>query len=136
MLLDTHAALWLRAGNPKLGPAARAEIEHAWQAEEVAMSAISFWEMAMLREKGRIEYPDDVSRWWLEQLGQGLIEIPVDGEIGIRGQRPGRFPRRSGRPQHRCKRNERPPVGDRRPSHPGMVRRLAMRGRSRMTNAQ
>ena len=38
----------------------------------------------MLREKGRIGYPDDVSRWRLEQLGQGLIEIPVDGEIGIR----------------------------------------------------
>ena len=38
----------------------------------------------MLREKGRIEYPDDVSRWRLEQLSQGLIEVPVDGEIGIR----------------------------------------------------
>jgi PIN domain nuclease of toxin-antitoxin system len=84
ILLDTHAALWLRAGDAKLGPVARAEIERAWQAEEVAMSAMSFWEMAMLREKGRIEYPDDVSRWRLEQLGQGLIEIPVDGEIGIR----------------------------------------------------
>ena len=38
----------------------------------------------MLREKGRIKYLDDVNRWRLEQLGQGLIEIPVDGEIGIR----------------------------------------------------
>ncbi len=47
------------------------------------MSAISFWETAMLRENGRIGYPDDVSRWQLEQLGQGLIDIPVDGEIGI-----------------------------------------------------
>ena len=84
ILLDTHAALWLRAGDAKLGAMARAEIERAWQAEEVAVSAISFWEMAMLREKGRIGYPDDVSRWRLEQLGQGLIEIPVDGEIGIR----------------------------------------------------
>ena len=84
ILLDTHAALWLRAGDAKLGPVARAEIERAWQTEEVAMSAISFWEMAMLREKGRIGYPDDVSRWRVEQLGQGLIEIPVDGEIGIR----------------------------------------------------
>ena len=84
ILLDTHAALWLRAGDARLGPVARAEIERAWQAEEVAVSAMSFWEMAMLREKGRIEYPDDVSRWRLEQLGQGLIEIPVDGEIGIR----------------------------------------------------
>ena len=84
ILLDTHAALWLRAGDAKLGPVARAEIERAWQAAEVAMSAMSFWEMAMLREKGRIEYPDDVSRWRLEQLRQGLIEISVDGEIGIR----------------------------------------------------
>ena len=84
ILLDTHAALWLRAGDAKLGAMARAEIERAWQAEEVAVSAISFWEMAMLREKGRIVYPGDVSRWRVEQLGQGLIDIPVDGDIGIR----------------------------------------------------
>ena len=84
MLLDTHTALWLRAGGAKLGPVARAEIQLAWADEEVAMSAISFWEMAMLRAKGRISYPEDVRRWRLEQLEQGLIEIPVDGEIGIR----------------------------------------------------
>ena len=84
ILLDTHTVLWLRAGDARLGPVARAEIERAWQAEEVVVSAMSFWEMAMLREKGRIEFPDDVSRWRLEQLRQGLIEIPVDGEIGIR----------------------------------------------------
>ena len=84
MLLDTHTALWLRAGDAKLGPVARAEIQLAWADEEVAMSAISLWEMAMLRAKGRISYPEDVRRWRLEQLEQGLIEIPVDGEIGIR----------------------------------------------------
>ena len=38
----------------------------------------------MLRDKGRIGLPEDVSRWRQEQLGQGLIELPVDGEIGIR----------------------------------------------------
>ena len=48
------------------------------------MSAMSFWEMAMLKSKGRISFPEDVGRWRLEQLGQGLIEIPVDGDIGIR----------------------------------------------------
>ena len=84
MLLDTHAALWLRAGDARLGSVARVEIQRAWEAEAIAISAISFWEMAMLREKGRIGYPDDVSLWRREQLGQGLIEIPVDGEIGIR----------------------------------------------------
>ena len=48
------------------------------------MSAISFWEMGMLQAKGRIIYPEYVSVWRREQLRQGLIEIPVDGNIGIR----------------------------------------------------
>ena len=38
----------------------------------------------MLREKGRIAFPKDVSLWRREQLEQGIIEIPIDGEIGIR----------------------------------------------------
>ena len=84
IVLDTHAALWLRSGDAKLGPLAQYEIQQAWDAHEVAMSAMSFWEMAMLRAKGRISYPEDVGRWRLEQLGQGLIEIPVDGDIAIR----------------------------------------------------
>ena len=84
ILLDTHTALWLRSGDAKLGSLAQYEIQQAWDAQEVAMSAMSFWEMAMLRAKGRISYPEDVGRWRLEQLGQGLIEIPVDGDIGIR----------------------------------------------------
>ena len=57
ILLDPHAALWLKAGDARLGPVARAEIERAWQAEEVAMSAISFWEMAMLVERGALATP-------------------------------------------------------------------------------
>ena len=84
IILDTHAVLWLRAGDARLGSSARAEIQRAWEADDLALSSISFWEMAMLREKGRINYPDDVGLWRREQLGQGLVEIPVDGEIGIR----------------------------------------------------
>jgi PIN domain nuclease of toxin-antitoxin system len=84
ILLDTHAVLWLRAGDVRLGNASREEIQRAWEEDELAVSSISFWEMAMLREKGRINYPEDVGLWWREQLMQGLVEIPVDGEIGIR----------------------------------------------------
>ena len=83
-LLDTHTLLWLRSGDLKLGPVAREEIQRAWEANEVAVSAMSFWEIAMLKEKGRIIYPDDVGLWRLQQLREGLIEIPVDGAIGIR----------------------------------------------------
>ena len=57
ILLDTHAALWLRSGDIRLGPIARTEIQRAWESDEVGLSAISFWEMAMLRDKGRIVRP-------------------------------------------------------------------------------
>lgn len=38
----------------------------------------------MLRAKGRGGFPEDVSLWRRELLNQGLVEIPIDGVIGIR----------------------------------------------------
>ena len=51
--------------------------------DDVAVSAITFWEIAMLGNKGRLRFPENVGLWRRELLGQGLVEIPVDGEIGI-----------------------------------------------------
>ena len=48
------------------------------------MSAMTFWEVAMLRAKGRLDFPEDVAAWRRELFGQGLLEIAVDGDIGIR----------------------------------------------------
>lgn len=84
ILLDTHVLLWLRSGDRRLGAAARSEIERAWRAGEVCVSAISFWEVALLKVKGRIRFPEDVAQWRREQLEQGVIEVAVDGEIGVR----------------------------------------------------
>ena len=38
----------------------------------------------MLLDKGRLAFPEDLTGWRLELLAQGLIEIPVDGEIAAR----------------------------------------------------
>ena len=57
MLLDTHVLLWFRTGSQRLGQRAREAVERAWAADDVAVSAISFWELAMLVEKGRIAFP-------------------------------------------------------------------------------
>ncbi len=76
--------LWLRGGEARLGPKARREIDRAWQSGQVVVSAISFWEIAMLRDRGRIRFSEDVGLWRREQLEQGIIEIAVDGAIGIR----------------------------------------------------
>ena len=84
IVLDTHVLLWLRSGDRRLGAGARSEIERAWRAGEVCVSAISFWEVALLKVKGRIRFPEDVAQWRREQLEQGVIEVAVDGEIGIR----------------------------------------------------
>ena len=84
MLLDTQVLLWLRLGSTRLGQRARLEIEQSWQSDEVGVSAITFWEVAMLKDKGRIRFPEDIGLWRKEQLDQGLIEIPVDGDIALR----------------------------------------------------
>ena len=76
--------MWLRLGDERLGSRARSEIEQAWQSNALAVSAISFWEVAMLVDKGRIRLAEDVRAWRHEHLDQGVVEIPVDGEIGVR----------------------------------------------------
>lgn len=84
ILLDTHVLLWLWSGSRRLGAGARSEIERAWRTGEAGVSAISFWEVALLKSKGRIRSPEEVEHWRREQIEQGLIEVALNGEIGIR----------------------------------------------------
>ena len=84
ILLDTHVLVWSRFGGGHVGPDCTRLIWQALRANEMAISAFSFWEIAMLHEKGRMILLRDIGSWRRELLGQGLIEIPVDGDIGIR----------------------------------------------------
>ena len=81
IVLDTHVLIRMDADDAALGPQARARIEQAWRAGEVAVSAISFWECAMLAEKGRIVLPLAIEGWRAGLLGAGLVEIALDGRI-------------------------------------------------------
>ena len=84
LILDTHALLWLRNGDRRLGEQARREAELAWRNDFAGVSAFTFWEVAMLQSKGRGDFAEDVSLWRQTLLNDGLNEIPVDGAIGIR----------------------------------------------------
>ncbi len=84
MLLDTHVLLWLRVGERRLGARARRAIDRAWCAGEVCVSSISFWEIAMLQQRGRIRLHGEIESWRRAQLQEGMIEIPIDGPIGTR----------------------------------------------------
>ena len=84
ILLDTHVIIWFRSGDRRLGPHARREIDGALQGGGAAVSAISFWEVGMRVQKGRLNLSLDLDVWRRRQLEQGLVEIPVDGEIAAR----------------------------------------------------
>lgn len=83
-LLDTQVLVWSLFDDRRLGPQTRQAIGRAWAASETAVSAITFWEVAMLRDKGRLALLVDIASWRVGLLDEGLIEIPVDGEVGIR----------------------------------------------------
>ena len=84
ILLDTQVLLWSRFGAARLGRQARERIDQAAREGSIAVSAFSFWEVAMLHHKGRLTLLRSVASWRQALLREGLVEIPMDGEIGIR----------------------------------------------------
>jgi PIN domain nuclease of toxin-antitoxin system len=83
ILLDTHVLLWLDRDDPALGPTSRELIREAWTNGAVAVCAISFWEVAMLAARGRINLRQTPESWRLDWLRAGLEEIPLDGANAV-----------------------------------------------------
>ncbi|MXY51636.1 MAG: type II toxin-antitoxin system VapC family toxin [Gammaproteobacteria bacterium] len=84
LLLDTHALVWLDTNDEQLGSRCRTAADEALEAGRLAVSAITFWEVAMLASKGRLEMQLPVSEWRDGLLAHGLRELPIDGSIGVR----------------------------------------------------
>ena len=84
ILLDTHVLIWQEQGDLRLGPQTRRVIARALQTDRAAISAISFWEVGMRVQKGRLDLLFDLGVWRRDLLDRGLIEIPVDGGIATR----------------------------------------------------
>ena len=83
ILLDTHVLVWHTKGLDDLGAQAKALADRALLQDELGVSAITFWEIEMLIVHGRLALMQDSMAWRRELLDQGLIEIPVAGDIGI-----------------------------------------------------
>lgn len=83
ILLDTHALIWLDQDDPALGDRARELADGALSEGALAVSAISFWEVAMLAAKGRIAINLPLAQWWLDFMRAGMLEIALDGEIAL-----------------------------------------------------
>lgn len=69
-VLDTHAWLWWVDGDPRLSPRARSTIESD---NELAVSAISVWELATLERLGRLTLLPDLRSWIRRALVHGGI---------------------------------------------------------------
>jgi PIN domain nuclease of toxin-antitoxin system len=83
ILLDTHVLVWVDQDAPALGAKARRSIRKAAGDGEVAVSAISFWEVAMLCAKGRMRLHLPLAQWRRDLLDAGLAELPLEGDIAI-----------------------------------------------------
>ena len=84
ILLDTHALVWLDQGLKLLGPTSRRLIDDEFGSGTVLVSAISFWEVAMLCQKGRLQMVQSVLDWRADLLASGVTELPVGGDVGAR----------------------------------------------------
>ena len=84
ILLDTHALVWLDQGDHRLGEKSLGALDVALQSNEHFVSAISFWEVAMLVEKNRLEMQIEVDVWRQSLIDKGLQEVALTGNTAVR----------------------------------------------------
>ena len=82
ILLDTHAVIWLMTERG-LGRQSQRIVDKALSEDSLAMSAISFWELAMLLAKGRLRTIKSASEERRKITAAGIRELPVTGDIAI-----------------------------------------------------
>jgi len=83
LVLDTNALVWAFEGSGLLGGRAEQMIDEAVSAGIAHVSAISFWELALKVRKKRFGLSRPVAHWRSDVLRLGVLEVAVDGVIGI-----------------------------------------------------
>ena len=93
IILDTHAWIWWISNPEKLGAAASSAIEQAMQENNIFLSSISTWEIALLVAKGRLALTINVRDWVRKTESLPFIRfMSVDNTIALRSvDLPGAF---------------------------------------------
>ena len=93
IVLDTHVLLWAVEDERRLGPEARAAIAAAGDSDDIGISAITPWEIALLVERGRLRLAQEVSAWIRSVLAlPGIKLLPIDPATATDSARlPGAF---------------------------------------------
>lgn len=88
ILLDTHALVWSVEERPRLGPGAKRSINAAARLNQLAVSAITPWEVALLVSKGRLNLSTDAMVWVRDALSRpGISLVPLEPEIAVASTR-------------------------------------------------
>ena len=78
LLLDTHTWIWYAEGSPELGQNSRNVIARAIKAGSAFVSVVSYREVGVLAQKGKIRLAYDTRKWVREatvKVGVGVIEL-------------------------------------------------------------
>ena len=81
MLLDTHTLVWFDSDDRRLRAYARREIQRAFASRQVAVSAVTFLEVATHVREGDLTLIRDVEEWCRGLASDGLRELPLTGQI-------------------------------------------------------
>ena len=83
LLLDTHVLVWLLEGVERLGGETRRLADQGRREDGLLVSAITFWEVAMLTSRRSLLLGQSVAAWRRKVLELGIGEVPLSGDIGI-----------------------------------------------------
>ena len=87
IVLDTHALIWVLEGSPTLGRRAAALANRALAADRLWTSAIVFWELSLLSQRGRLRMSVNPDEFRTSVLSLGIQEAALSGEIAIAAAR-------------------------------------------------
>ena len=94
LVIDTHILIWFVNTSSELSELAQSTIENAIASgEEIIISSISTWEIAMLIEKSRLTLSMDLENWLGHvQKVDCFRFMPIDNEIAYKSATlPGNF---------------------------------------------
>jgi PIN domain nuclease of toxin-antitoxin system len=88
LLLDTHTLLWMVEEHPRLGAETARRLNRAAREDQIAVSAITPWEIALLVSKKRIDLHRDPLEWVSAALSlPGVHLVPLEPEIAVASTR-------------------------------------------------
>lgn len=83
IVLDAH--IWVRWVDTEVNPLPSRLLTHIAGADQLAISAITCWEVAWLERRGRLQLQPNLNDWLELALGgSGVGCLPVSGAVAVR----------------------------------------------------